>query len=357
MELEQLKEELINEVSAIDTPEKLEEARVKILGKKGVLTTQMKSLGGMSPEERKVAGPLLNSTKVEITNLIEEKVTAFKAEQMNKRLETEKVDVTLSARPKAEGKVHPISQTIDELTAILGDMGFSVAEGPDVETIFNNFDALNTPKYHPAREATDTFYMPEKDGQKRVLRTQTSAVQIRTMTSQELPIKIICPGKTYRNDSDATHSPMFHQLEALIVEEKGKITMANLKWTIEEMFAKFFELDEMPMRLRPHCFPFTEPSAEVDISYSKDSGNIKIGKGENWLEVAGCGMVHPKVLENCGIDSSKYQGFAFGFGIDRLAMLKYGMPDIRSFFEADARWISHYGFSFCSEPNLVMGKK
>lgn len=357
MDLNKLKEELLTEIKEVTEAGKLEELRVQTLGKKGTLTVMMKELGGMAPEERKEFGQSLNLIKQEISSLLEAKANEFKVAELNKRLETEKVDVTLSSRPKKVGKVHPISQTIDEITVILGDMGFAVAEGPDVDTDFNNFTALNIPESHPARQGHDTFYMPEKDGEKRVLRTHTSPVQIRTMMNQKPPIRIIVPGRTYRNDSDATHSPMFHQVEALIVEETGKITMANLKWVVEEFLKSFFELDELPIRLRPHCFPFTEPSAEIDISYTKANGNIKIGEGNSWLEVAGCGMVHPKVLENCGIDSSKYQGFAFGFGIERMAMLKYGITDLRTFYEADLRWLEHYGFSFCQEPNLVMGKK
>jgi phenylalanyl-tRNA synthetase alpha chain len=275
------------------------------------------------------------------------------------RLETEKMDVTLSSRPKKEGKIHPISQTIDEMITIFGDMGFKVAEGPDVETTFNNFEALNMPEHHPARQAQDSFLMPKNEkGEEMSLRSQTSAVQIRTMTAEgaKPPFKMICPGKCYRYDSDSTHSPMFHQIEGLMIDEKA--TMANLKWVLEEFAKRFFEIDELPIRFRPHCFPFTEPSMEADMSYSINAdGNFKPGAGDKWLEVFACGVVHPKVLENCGIDSTKYQGFAFGFGIDRLAMLKYGMPDIRSFFEADLRWLENYGFSFCQEPNLVLGKK
>ena len=356
MDFDKIKEDLLQEVKSADTAEKLEEARVSILGKKGKLTVQMKQLGGMSPDERKIAGPALNESKVAVTNLIEEKVAEFKKAELNERLETEKVDITLSSRPKKEGKVHPISQTIDEMIAIFGDMGFELAEGPDVETAFNNFDALNIPGHHPARQEQDTFYMPNsEDGEDMVLRTQTSPVQIRTMMSKKPPIRIISPGKCYRNDSDATHSPMFHQVEGLWIDEKA--TMANLKWTLEEFAKKFFEMDELPIRFRPHCFPFTEPSMEADMSYSVENDNLKLGKGDKWLEVFACGVVHPKVLENCGIDSTKYQGFAFGFGIDRLAMLKYGMPDIRGFFEADTRWLDNYGFSFTQEPNLTLGKK
>lgn len=356
MDFEKLKEDLLKQIEDVNTPEKLEESRVAVLGKKGTLTAQMKQLGGMSPEERKVAGPALNQAKVAVTKLIEEKVAEFKKSELNKRLETEKVDVTLSARPRKQGRVHPTSQTIDEIITIFGDMGFSVAEGPDAETTSNNFDALNIPAHHPARQDHDTFYMPSKDGEERVLRTHTSPVQIRTMINGEPPIKIIAPGRTYRNDYDATHAPMFHQVEALMIDDTT--TMANLKWIIEEFLKSYFELEELPIRLRPHCFPFTEPSAEIDVSYSIDNnGNIKIGEGDKWLEVAGCGMTHPKVLENCGIDSSKYQGFAFGFGIERLAMLKYGINDLRTFSESDLRWLEHYGFSFCQEPNVITGRK
>jgi len=360
MEIDKLKEELLQQVNQIDTPEKLEEARVSILGKKGTLTSQMKSLGGMAPEERKTAGQELNKIKQEITAIIELKSSEFKTAELNKKLETEKVDITLSARPRKSGKIHPISQVIDEVISIFGDLGFEVAEGPSVETTFNNFDALNMPDHHPARQEHDSFFMPKgEDGEERSLRSQTSAVQIRTMTKEgaKPPFKMICPGRCYRNDSDATHSPMFHQVEGLWIEETGKITMANFKWVIEEFLKTFFDIEELPIRLRPHCFPFTEPSAEIDVNYSKVNGNIKIGKGDHWLELMGCGMVHPKVLENCGIDSSKYQGFAFGFGLDRLTMLKYGMPDIRSFFEADTRWLDHYGFDFCAEPNITLGRK
>ena len=355
MDLDKVKQDLLAQVNGADTPEKLEEARVAILGKKGALTAQMKQLGGMTPDERKVAGPALNMAKQEVTALIEEKANAFQNEELNKKLETEKLDITLSARPKKEGKIHPISQTIDEMIAIFGDMGFNLAEGPDIESVFNNFDALNMPACHPAREKTDTFYMPNQDDQEMVLRCHTSPVQVRTMKSQQPPIRVVCPGKAYRNDSDATHSPMFHQIEGLWIDEKA--TMTNLKWSLEEFAKKFFEMDKLPIRFRPHCFPFTEPSMEADMSYSIKDGNFKLGEGDKWLEVFACGMVHPKVLENCGIDSSKYQGFAFGFGVDRLAMLKYGMSDIRPFWEADSRWLDNYGFSFCQEPNLTLGKK
>ncbi len=273
-----------------------------------------------------------------------------------RRLSAERIDVTLPVRegPETRGRIHPISQVIDELTAIFADMGFSVAEGPDIETDYLNFTALNFPVGHPAREMHDTFFLaPNEAGERKVLRTHTSPVQIRTMTSQKPPIRVIIPGRTYRHDSDQTHTPMFHQVEGLVIDRQANI--ANMKWVLEEFCKAFFEVDAVRMRFRPSFFPFTEPSAEVDIQCSRRDGEIRFGEGEDWLEILGCGMVHPNVLRNCGLDPDEFQGFAWGMGIDRIAMLKYGMPDLRPFFDADVRWLNHYGFRPLDIPSLVGG--
>jgi phenylalanyl-tRNA synthetase alpha chain len=332
----------------------LEALRVSALGKKGTITGQMKALGGLDPEARKATGQALNQIKDAVGQAIEARKAGFAEAELEARLAGERVDVTLPARPDATGHIHPISQTLEELVAIYGEMGFTVAEGPDIEDDFHNFTALNIPPEHPARQEHDTFYLPElADGSRMVLRTHTSPVQIRTMIETEPPIRIIVPGRTFRADSDATHSPMFHQVEGLVVDEATH--MGHLKGTLIEFCRAFFGIDDLPVRFRPSYFPFTEPSAEVDIGCTRDGGQLKIGHGDDWLEILGCGMVHPKVLENCGIDSTRYQGFAFGIGIERLAMLKYGMPDLRPFYDSDLRWLRHYGFMPLEAPSLVRG--
>jgi len=334
----------------------LEAVRVASLGKKGSISDVMKTLGKMSDEERKVQGPALNALKASITEAINERRLVLKREAMEIRLAAEKTDVTLPVRqsPAEAGRIHPISQVMDEITAIFADMGFSVAEGPEIETDYYNFTALNFPEGHPAREMHDTFFMAEDEhGERKVLRTHTSPVQIRTMENQEPPIRIIIPGKTYRCDADATHSPMFHQLEGLVVDKKSNI--ANLKWVLEEFCKAFFEVDSVNMRFRPSFFPFTEPSLEVDIQCDRSGNEVRFGEGNDWMEILGCGMVHPNVLRAGGLDPDVYQGFAWGIGIDRIAMLKYGMPDLRAFFDADVRWMKHYGFRPLDLPTLFGG--
>ncbi|MEL6785023.1 MAG: phenylalanine--tRNA ligase subunit alpha [Pseudomonadota bacterium] len=334
----------------------LEAVRVGVLGKKGSLSAQMKTLGKMSPEERQVAGPALNGLKTRVNDAITERREVLKRAGIEARLATETVDVTLPGRPNPleRGRIHPISQVMDEITAIFADMGFTVAEGPDIETDYYNFTALNFPEGHPAREMHDTFFFnPDENGERRLLRTHTSPVQIRTMETQEPPIRIVIPGKTYRQDSDATHSAMFHQLEGLVVDKAANI--ANLKWTLLEFCKAFFEVDSLNMRFRPSFFPFTEPSLEVDIQCDRSGAEVKFGEGDDWMEILGSGMVHPNVLRAGGLDPDVYQGFAWGIGIDRIAMLKYGMPDLRPFFEADQRWIDHYGFRPLDMPTLFGG--
>jgi phenylalanyl-tRNA synthetase alpha chain len=352
--VETLKGEALQAIGAASDMAALEEIRVAVLGKKGRLTALMKDLGGLAPDERKARGAALNAVKDEISALLDARKLDLQAAGLRARLEAERVDVTLPVRPEAEGRLHPISQTVDELVAIFADMGFTVAEGPDIEGDFYNFTALNIPPEHPARQMHDTFYLPDAaDGTKRVLRTHTSPVQIRTMMAQKPPIRIIAPGRTYRSDYDQTHTPMFHQIEGLVIDESTH--MGHLKGCLIEFCRAFFDVDDLPVRFRPSFFPFTEPSAEVDIGCLRSGGELKIGAYGDWLEILGCGMVHPKVLENCGIDSTRYQGFAFGMGIERLAMLKYGIPDLRTFFEADLRWLRHYGFLPLDMPSLAQG--
>jgi len=334
----------------------LEAVRVTSLGKKGSISEVMKTLGKMSNEERQEMGPKLNGLKASITDAIAERKDVLKREALAIRLASEKADVTLPVRqsPSEAGRIHPITQVMDEITAIFADMGFSVAEGPEIETDYYNFTALNFPEGHPAREMHDTFFMqPDENGERKVLRTHTSPVQIRTMEVQEPPIRIVIPGKTYRCDSDATHSPMFHQLEGLVIDKTSNI--ANLKWVLEEFCKIFFEVDKVDMRFRPSFFPFTEPSLEVDIQCDRSGNEVRFGEGEDWMEILGCGMVHPNVLRSGGLDPDEYQGFAWGIGIDRIAMLKYGMPDLRAFFDADVRWMKHYGFRPLDIPTLFGG--
>jgi phenylalanyl-tRNA synthetase alpha chain len=355
-DLNQLEGDLLARIAAAEDEAALEQLRVAALGKKGTISDLLKSLGGMTPEERKVQGPVINGLRDKVQQAINARREALAAAALEARLAAERVDVTLPVRegPETRGRVHPISQVIDELTAIFADMGFSVAEGPDIETDYLNFTALNFPEGHPAREMHDTFFMqPDETGARKVLRTHTSPVQIRTMTAQKPPIRVIIPGRTYRHDSDQTHTPMFHQVEGLVIDKKAHI--GHMKWVLQEFCKAFFEVDEVKMRFRPSFFPFTEPSAEVDIQCSRKGGEIRFGEGEDWLEILGCGMVHPNVLRNCGLDPDEYQGFAWGLGIDRIAMLKYGMPDLRPFFEADIRWLQHYGFRPLDLPTLAGG--
>ncbi|AQT41693.1 Phenylalanyl-tRNA synthetase [Bartonella apihabitans] len=355
-DIDSLEKEICAAIDAAQDEQALEAVRVSALGKKGSVSEKLKSLGGMSAEERQKAGPVINGLKNRVLELLGEKRTALKRAATEARLKNETVDVTLPVRlsPEARGRIHPISQVIDEITAIYADMGFSIAEGPDIETDYYNFTALNFPEGHPAREMHDTFFFnPDEKGEKRLLRTHTSPVQVRTMEKQKPPIRIIIPGKTYRMDSDATHSPMFHQVEGLVVDKKS--TIANIMWVHEEFCKAFFEVPSLKMRFRPSFFPFTEPSMEVDIQCDRSGTEVKFGEGNDWLEILGCGMVHPNVLKNVGFDPDEYQGFAWGMGIDRIAMLKYGMPDLRAFFDADIRWIQHYGFRPLDVPTLFGG--
>lgn len=350
--LDALELELTGMISDAADINVLEQVRILALGKKGNITALMKGLGAMEPKERKAAGQELNIFKQKISDLLDTRKLEIENTSLDARLAEEKIDVTLPIRPEELGTIHPISQTTDELISIFGEMGFVVAEGPNIEEDWYNFTALNIPVDHPARQEHDTFYInAEKEGQRMVLRTHTSPVQIRTMQTQKPPIRIIVPGRTYRCDHDATHSPMFHQIEGLVIDEATH--MGHLKGCLIEMCRAFFALDELPVRFRPSYFPFTEPSAEVDIGCSFGDGTLKIGDGDDWLEILGSGMVNPNVLENCGIDSTKYQGFAFGMGIERMAMLKYGIPDLRTFYDSDIRWLKHYGFHPLDVPSLV----
>ena len=350
---DQLRDALLKDVEAANSTDALEELRISALGKKGRITELMKGLGQMAPEERKAAGQALNVLKGDVSSAIDTKKAALADADLDKRLMSEQIDVTLPAAYEEIGYVHPISQTIDEIVSIFGEMGFTVAEGPDIEDDWHNFTALNIPLDHPARQEHDTFYMPGEDGQRKVLRTHTSPVQIRTMTDQKPPIRIIVPGRTYRSDYDATHSPMFHQVEGLVIDKTSH--MGHLKGCLIEFCRAFFEVDDLPVRFRPSYFPFTEPSAEVDIGCTREGGEFKIGHGDDWLEILGSGMVNPNVLSNCGIDPNEYQGFAFGLGVERVAMLKYGIPDLRTFFESDLRWLRHYGFRSLEVPSMVGG--
>jgi phenylalanyl-tRNA synthetase alpha chain len=355
-DLASLERETLSAIAAAGDEAAIEAVRIAALGKAGSISGLLKTLGAMTPDERKEKGPLINGLRDRVTAALTERKTALADAALDARLASERVDVTLPTRegPELRGRLHPISQVIDEITAIFGDMGFSIAEGPDVETDDLNFTRLNFPEGHPAREMHDTFFFaPDKDGKRKLLRTHTSPVQVRTMLSQQPPIRVICPGRTYRCDSDQTHTPMFHQVEGLVID-KGS-NLGHLKWILQEFCKSFFEVPDVKMRFRPSFFPFTEPSVEVDIQCSRKGGEIRFGEGEDWLEILGCGMVHPNVLRNVGLDPDVYQGFAWGMGIDRIAMLKYGMPDLRPFFEADVRWLQHYGFRPLDFPTLAGG--
>ncbi|MFT4783380.1 MAG: phenylalanyl-tRNA synthetase alpha chain [Paracoccaceae bacterium] len=355
--MDDLKTKYLTMIADAGDEQVLEALRVQAVGKKGEVSLKMRGLGNMSPEERQTAGPALNALKDEITSALAAKKAALGDAALEERLRAEWLDVTLPGRGRrGQGSLHPVSQVTEEVTAIFADMGFAVAEGPQVESDWYNFDALNIPGHHPARAEMDTFYMHRAQGDDRpphVLRTHTSPVQIRSMQKQGAPIRVICPGRVYRCDYDQTHTPMFHQVEGLAIDKH--ISMANLKWVLEEFCRSFFEVDDVELRFRASHFPFTEPSAEVDIRCSWAGGTLKLGEGDDWLEILGSGMVHPKVLEAGGIDPAEWQGFAFGMGIDRIAMLKYGIPDLRAFFDSDLRWLRHYGFSGLDVPTLHAG--
>ncbi len=349
-----LQSELTAAIDAACTLDALEAVRIAALGKQGRVSALLKTMGAMSPEERQRQGPIINGLRETVTAALTTKKAALETALLNERLATERLDMTLPAPVFPQGSVHPVSQVMDELAEIFADMGFAVAEGPEIEDQWHNFTALNMPETHPARAMHDTFYMVASDGDEaKVLRTHTSPVQIRTMTSQEPPIRIIAPGRVYRSDSDATHTPMFHQIEGLVID-KG-IHLGHLKWTLETFLKAFFERDDLTIRLRPSYFPFTEPSAEVDVSFSIENGKRVLGGTGGWMELLGSGMVHPKVIAACGLDPEIYQGFAFGVGVDRLAMLKYGMDDLRAFFDGDLRWLRHYGFGALDVPTLSGG--
>ncbi len=353
-DIDQIERETLAKIAGAATIAALEDVRIAALGKKGVISERMKTLGGMAPDERKAAGAALNVVKDKIAAAIDAKKQELEDAELDQRLATEKVDITLPIAPLAKGRIHPVTQVTEEIIAIFSAMGFDVAEGPDIEDDFHNFTALNFPPDHPAREMHDTFFFhPKADGSRMLLRTHTSPVQIRTMMTQKPPIRIIIPGRTFRCDSDQTHTPMFHQVEGLVIDRQTH--MGHLKGTLEAFCKAFFEVDSVKTRFRPHFFPFTEPSAEMDIGYERVGNEIRIGQGAKWMEILGSGMVHPNVLKNCGLDPDEYQGFAFGMGIDRLAMLKYGIPDLRDFFAADARWLEHYGFDPLDQPNLATG--
>ncbi|MEM1350908.1 MAG: phenylalanine--tRNA ligase subunit alpha [Pseudomonadota bacterium] len=354
--MDDLKQKYLGQIADAADEDVLEAIRLAAVGKKGEVALKMRELGGMTPEERQVAGPALNALKDEINAALGAKKAALADAALDARLRDEWLDVTLPSRRRPHGTIHPVSQVTEEVTAIFGEMGFDVAEGPRIDTDWYNFDALNIPGHHPARAEMDTFYMHRDEGDNRpphVLRTHTSPVQIRTMEARGAPLRIICPGGVYRADYDQTHTPMFHQVEGLAIDKD--ISMANLKWVLEEFFSAFFEVDGIKTRFRASHFPFTEPSAEVDIQCSWVDGQLRIGEGDDWMEVLGSGMVHPKVLAAGGIDPDQWQGFAFGMGIDRIAMLKYGIPDLRAFFESDLRWLRHYGFAALDQPTLHAG--
>jgi phenylalanyl-tRNA synthetase alpha chain len=355
-DLSALQTETLAAIAGAGDESALEAVRVAALGKKGAISALLATLGKMSPDERKAQGAAINSLKDEVSEALAARRAVLKAAALEKQLAAEAVDVTLPVRPAGieSGRIHPISQVMDELIAIFADMGFSIAEGPDIETDDYNFTMLNFPLGHPAREMHDTFFFaPNEKGERKLLRTHTSPVQVRTMLRQKPPIRIICPGRTYRTDSDQTHTPMFHQVEGLVIDKTAD--MGNLKWVLEEFCKAFFEVPEVAMRFRPSFFPFTSPSMEVDIQCRRTGDDIRFGEGEDWLEILGCGMVHANVLRNCGIDPEEYQGFAWGMGIDRIAMLKYGLPDLRDFFAGDIRWLDHYGFRPLDIPSLAGG--
>jgi phenylalanyl-tRNA synthetase alpha chain len=351
-----LEGELLARIAAAGDEAALEAARVAALGRKGVVSDLLKGLGAMTPEARRLMGPALNGLKDRVAAAIAARRAVLKEAELAERLAAERVDVTLPVRasPLETGRIHPVSQVIDEITAIFADLGFKVAEGPDIETDYYNFTALNFPVGHPARDMHDTFFFnPRPDGERMLLRTHTSPVQIRTMEAEKPPIRVIIPGRTYRMDSDQTHTPMFHQVEGLVIDEES--TVGTMRWVLEAFCKAFFEVDQVQMRFRPSYFPFTEPSMEVDIRCKRVGNEVRFGEGDDWLEILGCGMVHPNVIRFGGLDPDRYQGFAWGMGIDRIAMLKYGMPDLRAFFDADIRWLNHYGFRPLDLPTLVGG--
>ena len=350
-DIKKIKREYLEKLNRELSPDSINQIKTELFGKNGSISNEFKKLGSVAAEERKKFAAELNLIKEELQEKISKKFHELEIKEINEKLKNEKVDVTLPERSFEQGKIHPVSQVIDEISSIFSEIGFSVEEGPDVENEYNNFTALNTPDNHPARDMHDTFYLD--DEKKLLLRTHTSPVQVRTMLKGKPPFKIIAPGRTYRSDSDQTHAPMFHQVEGLHIDKN--INMGHLKGCLNYFIKEFFEVDKIKMRFRPSHFPFTEPSAEVDIGYEIKDGKIIIGEGDKWLEILGCGMVHPNVLKNVKVDTSKFQGYAFGIGIDRLGMLKYGINDLRAFFETDYRWINHFGFDPLDVPSNYRG--
>ena len=351
---DKLKNEVLIKIKEANSLDDLENLRVQVLGKKGSITSLMKQLGSLEPDKRREAGQILNSLQKNIIESIDNKKSSLEETYLNEKLKNEALDITLPTRPENIGRIHPLSKTMDEVISIFAQMGFTVAEGPDIESDFYNFTALNIPQEHPARQEHDTFYFNEdENGERKVLRTHTSPVQIRTMEKLEPPLRVIVPGRTYRSDHDATHSPMFHQCEGLVIGDK--LNMSHLKGCLIDFCRIFFGVDDLPVRFRPSYFPFTEPSAEVDIGCSRKSGELIIGEGDEWLEILGSGMVNPRVLHNCGLDPNEHQGFAFGMGLERIAMLKYGIPDLRPFFDSDLRWMKHYGFFPFEQTSIHQG--
>jgi len=350
-DLKKIKDEFLTKLQEKLNLSEINEIKSNLFGKNGLISSQFKKIGFIAENERKKFASDLNVVKNELQDLVNFKINELQNSEINEKLKKEKIDVTLPERIFVRGKIHPVSQTIDEISSIFSEIGFSVEEGPDVENEYNNFTALNTPDNHPARDMHDTFYLDEK--KKKLLRTHTSPVQIRTMLKDKPPFKIIAPGRTYRSDSDQTHAPMFHQVEGLHIDKN--INMGHLKGCLNYFIKEFFEVDKIKMRFRPSHFPFTEPSAEVDIGYEMKDGKIIIGEGNQWLEILGCGMVHPNVLKNVKVDPAKFQGYAFGIGIDRLAMLKYGINDLRAFFDCDYRWLNHFGFDPLDVPTSYRG--
>jgi phenylalanyl-tRNA synthetase alpha chain len=346
---------LLDRIAAAKTLQELDSMRVSLLGKSGEITSKLKSLGAMDAETRAAEAPRIHALREQVTHALAGRKAALEGAELARKLATERIDLSLPPRESVSGTVHPVSQVMDELAEIFADLGFSVAEGPEVETQWYNFTALNMPEFHPARAMADTFYLePLTPGEEpRVLRTHTSPVQIRAMEEQGAPLYVIAPGRVYRSDSDATHTPMFHQVEGLVIDRA--ITLGHLKWTLETFLKAFFERDDVVLRMRPSYFPFTEPSAEIDVGWSIEKGRRVVGGQQGWMEVLGSGMVHPRVIANCGLDPDQWQGFAFGCGIDRLAMLKYGMDDLRAFFDGDIRWLKHYGFRALDVPTLSGG--
>ena len=351
---DKLKNEVLIKIKEANSLDDLENLRVQVLGKKGSITSLMKQLGSLEPDKRREAGQILNSLQKNIIESIDNKKSSLEETYLNEKLKNESLDITLPTRPENVGRIHPLSKTMDEVISIFAQMGFTVAEGPDIESDFYNFTALNIPQEHPARQEHDTFYFNEdENGERKVLRTHTSPVQIRTMEKLKPPLRVIVPGRTYRSDHDATHSPMFHQCEGLVIGDK--LNMSHLKGCLIDFCRIFFGVDDLPVRFRPSYFPFTEPSAEVDIGCSRKCGELIIGEGDEWLEILGSGMVNPRVLQNCGLDPNEHQGFAFGMGLERVAMLKYGIPDLRPFFDSDLRWMKHYGFFPFEQTSIHQG--